>query len=153
MKFARGVFSLAGVWGLLVLSPFYFMLDSLGRESPPPLTHPEFYFGFIAVALAWQIGFLVIAANPIRYRPLMLVAVFEKLGFVATIAVLYAQGSIGVGPMTSGALVDLLLGTLFVAAFVATRREGPTFEGPNVRVGLQSSRRQGATTEKYSSKT
>ncbi len=78
MKFARGVFSIAGVWGLLVLIPFYFMFDSLGREAPPPLTHPEFYFGFLAVALAWHFAFLVIAVDPVRYRPLMLVAVCSR---------------------------------------------------------------------------
>ena len=129
MRFARGVFSLAGVWGLLVLTAFYFMFDSLGREAPPPVTHPEFYFGFIAVALAWQLAFLVIAVEPVRYRPLMLVAVLEKFGFVVTIAALYSQGRISPGRMTSGAFVDLVLGALFVAAYVVTPKETSKVQG------------------------
>ena len=49
MKFARGVFLIAGIWGVAVLVPFYFRFDAVGREAPPAITHPEFYYGFLVV--------------------------------------------------------------------------------------------------------
>jgi hypothetical protein len=54
MKFAKIVFWGAGIWGVLVLTPLYFMYDLIGRQEPPPITHPGFYYGFAGVALAWQ---------------------------------------------------------------------------------------------------
>jgi hypothetical protein len=116
------VFLIGGIWGVAVLTPFYFMFDTIGREAPPPITHPEFYYGFMAVALAWQIAFLVIAADPVRFRLMMPVAVVEKMSYVATIASLYASGRVGVGRFTLGAFADLVLGLLFLAAFLSTRR-------------------------------
>lgn len=86
-----------------------------------PITHPEFYYGFLSVALAWQIAFLVIAADPIRFRPMMVVAIVEKFGYVTSIAVLYGQGSITWGDFTIGVVVDAVLGALFLLAFVSTR--------------------------------
>jgi hypothetical protein len=32
MKFAKVVFWIAGVWGVLVLTPLYFMFDVIGRD-------------------------------------------------------------------------------------------------------------------------
>jgi hypothetical protein len=64
MKFAKIVFWGAGIWGVLVLTPLYFMYDLIGRQEPPPITHPGFYYGFAGVALAWQFsGFLDRAAR------------------------------------------------------------------------------------------
>ncbi|HEX6124524.1 MAG TPA: hypothetical protein VFZ23_04055, partial [Pyrinomonadaceae bacterium] len=71
MRFARYTFAAAGTIGILVLVPLYFMLEQTGVDNPPPVTHPEFYYGFIGVALSFQIVFLIIATDPIRYRPLM----------------------------------------------------------------------------------
>jgi hypothetical protein len=42
----------AGVWGLVVVSPLYFLFDEIGRQNPPAITHPEFFYGFVAVTLA-----------------------------------------------------------------------------------------------------
>lgn len=36
MRFAKIVFTVAGVWGFLVLTPFFFLADVIGREYPPP---------------------------------------------------------------------------------------------------------------------
>ncbi len=38
MRFAKIVFWVAGIWGLLVLTPLYFMFDLIGRNDPPPIT-------------------------------------------------------------------------------------------------------------------
>ena len=35
MKFAKIVFRVAGIWGLSVLTPLYFMFDLIGRNDPP----------------------------------------------------------------------------------------------------------------------
>ena len=47
MKFARIVFRIAAIWGVLVLTPLYFMFNLIGRNDPPPITHPAFFYGFI----------------------------------------------------------------------------------------------------------
>ncbi len=119
MKLARFVFGFAAVWGLLVLTPLYWMVEAIGREYPPPFTHTDFYFGFLAVTMAWQLAFVIIAINPIRFRPIMLAAMVEKFGYVLTMGALYGQGQIGLSQFAvSGP--DLVLGVLFVAAFVAS---------------------------------
>ena len=124
MKFAKIVFYAAGIWGILVLTPLYFLFDRIGRQDPPPITHPGFYYGFVGVGLAWQIAFLIIATNPMRFRPLMLACMVEKFGYTASLTVLYLQGRLHPSDLTFGA-VDLLLGILFVVAFVRTKKEEP----------------------------
>jgi hypothetical protein len=119
VKFARIVFWIAAIWGFLVLAPLYFMFDVIGRQDPPPITHPGFYYGFVSVALAWQFLFLVIARDPVRFRPMMIVAVLEKFGYVISLTVLYLQARLHASDLVfAGA--DLLLGTLFVVAFFRT---------------------------------
>lgn len=117
MVFARWVFGVAGVYGLAVLLPQYFFEEKVGRDFPPPVTHPEFFYGFVGVALAWQVAFLVIARDPVRYRPLMPVAVLEKLGFGVAAVVLFAQQRLAAAPLAFG-VIDLVLGVLFVAAYL-----------------------------------
>jgi hypothetical protein len=116
VRFARVVFVIAGVWGLIVLPPLYFMADLIGRSYPPPIAHPDFYYGFLAVTLAWQVAFLVIATDPRRFRPMMIPAMAEKFAYVVTLAVLSARGALEAGQAVV-ALPDLVLGSLFVAAF------------------------------------
>jgi hypothetical protein len=124
MRFAKIVFLAAGIWGLLTLTPMYFLIDRVGVDTPPPIAHPEFYYGFLGVALAWQFAFFLIGSDPARYRPLMPVAMFEKFGYVIAAGVLFAQGRLAAGGMLFGAAADLVLGTLFVAVFVRTRAHG-----------------------------
>ena len=119
MRFSRWVFACAGIWGLLVVPPLFFLLARVGRENPPAVTHPEFYYGFAAVATVWQLGFLTMEADPGRFRPLMPIAVLEKTGWIATLLVLYAQHLVA-SSMLPFATIDLLLGVLFAAAFVAS---------------------------------
>lgn len=119
VTFARRVFAVAGTYGILVLAPQYFMEGRIGRDFPPPITHPEHFYGFIGVALAWQALFLVIAKDPIRFRPAMVPAVLEKLAFAVPSAVLYAQGRLA--PVVLGfGFIDLALGVLFLLAYRRT---------------------------------
>jgi hypothetical protein len=119
MRFAKIVFRVAGVWGFAILTPLYFMFDRIGRDYPPPITHPEMYYGFLAVGLVWQFAFLVIASDPVRFRPIMIAAMLEKFGYMATLFLLYAQGRLPFAQLAATS-PDLLLGTLFVAAFLKT---------------------------------
>jgi len=72
MKFAKIVFWVAAVWGVLVLTPLYFMFDLIGKNDPPPITHPGFFYGVIGAGLAWQVAFGIIATDPGRFRLLMI---------------------------------------------------------------------------------
>ncbi len=45
MKFAKIVFTGAGVWGIAVVTPFYFLFDITGRHYAPPATYPQFFYG------------------------------------------------------------------------------------------------------------
>jgi hypothetical protein len=119
MRFARIVFIGAGVWGVVVLIPLYFLYDISGRQYAPPTDYPHFFYGFVSVAMAWQIAFLMIGSNPAKFRPLMIPSVVEKLGWVVTLAVLHGQARISTLD-ASAAVPDLLLGILFIAAFAKT---------------------------------
>ena len=121
-RFARRVYTVAGIYGLIVMLPQYFLEDRIGRDTPPPITHPEHFYGFVGVTVAWQIAFLVIGRDPQRLRPLMPVTVLEKLAFAVPVALLWAKGRVA-GPVLSFAAIDLLLGALFLASY---RRTNPT---------------------------
>lgn len=117
-RIARIVFNLAGIYGLLVMTPLYWMEERIGRDSPP-ITHPEYYYGFIGVVLAWQLVFLLVARNPIPLRAIMPVAVLEKLAFGVPALVLYARHRVTSATLGFG-VIDLVLGGLFLLAFVVT---------------------------------
>lgn len=119
MKFAKIVFWVAGIWGLLVLTLLYFMFDLIGRNDPPPITHPGFFYGFVGVALAWQVAFIFIATDPVRYRPLMIPSILEKVVYGAAAVTLVLQGRMHKSDLIFAG-TDLLLGLLFVIAFIKT---------------------------------
>jgi hypothetical protein len=119
MRFARWVFTGAAIYGIIVLAPQYFLEAQIGRDYPPPITHPEHFYGFVGVALAWQFAFLLIGRDPARYRALMPIAVLEKLAFGLPAVVLYTQDRLHAHVLGAG-LLDLLLGTLFAISFVKT---------------------------------
>ena len=119
MPLARWVFLLAGVSGILMVIPPYFLEQKTGEDYPPPITHPEYYYGFFGVTLAWQFLFLVIASDPVRYRPAMLPAVLEKASFAFAIPLLYAAGRVA-GMWLGFAAMDATWLVLFVVAYVLT---------------------------------
>ena len=119
MKFAKIVFSIAGIWGVLVLAPLYFMFDMIGRQDPPAITHPGFYYGFIILGLAWQIAFFVIARDPVRFRLMMIPSMVEKFGYGASLLSLYLQHRLHASDLIFGG-VDVLFGVLFLLAFFRT---------------------------------
>src|SRR5262245_39727499 len=116
MKFARIVFYVAAAWGVLLLTPLYFMFERIGRDDPPPITHPAFYYGFVGIALAWQVAFVVIGRDPVRFRPMMVPSILEKLAYGLAVVLLYAQGRMHSQDLAFG-VVDLVFAALFTIAF------------------------------------
>jgi hypothetical protein len=118
-RFARRVFTVAGIYGLIVMVPQYFLAARISRDTPPAITHLEYFYGFVGLAVAWQFVFLLIGRDPERYHQLMLPAVLEKLAFGVPVILLYAQGQLP-GSVLFFGLLDLTLGALFVASWRAT---------------------------------
>src|SRR5215831_9378143 len=119
MQFAKWVFRLAGVSGILMVVPLYFLERQTSEDYPPPITHPEYYYGFLGVTLAWQVLFLVIASDPVRYRPAMLPAMLEKAGFATAVPILYAAGRVP-AIWVGFASMDATWLVLFLVAYLRT---------------------------------
>lgn len=124
MRFAKWVFLISGVYGVIVMLPQYFLEGYISRTAPPPITHPEHFYGFIGVTLAWQVLFLVISGDPVRLRKAMPVAVLEKLSFAAAGPVLYALGRVP-ATLLIFAGIDAVWAVLFTLAFFRTPKDLP----------------------------
>jgi hypothetical protein len=120
MPWIRRLFLIAGIYGLIVFVPMYFAEPAFESDHPP-INYPEFFYGFNGLGLAWQLAFLVIAKDPIRYRPMMIPCVVEKLSFAGAAFALYLVGRVPGGLCIYGG-IDLLLGILFCIAFVQLGR-------------------------------
>ena len=120
MKFAKYTFLVAGIYGVLVLVPQYFLLEKNGQDFPPAITHAEYYYGFVGIALVFQLVFFVIFTDPIKYRALIAVSILEKLSFAVPVAILYSRGMVSSSIFAAG-LIDVLLGILFTISFIKTR--------------------------------
>jgi hypothetical protein len=103
MRITKIIFWTAAVYGIAVLLPGLFMEASL----VPPLSHPEFYYGFYGVALVFQFVFILIAGDPVRYRPLTMI--------------LWAHGRVTAGGTLFGAAADGLLMLLFISTLFISR--------------------------------
>jgi hypothetical protein len=119
MRFARYTFLISGIYGLIVLVPQFFLETKIGQDQPPPITHPEFFYGFVWVAVAFQLVFLVISSNPIKYRSLMLVSLVEKFPFLITVIILYLQSRVGWQILAGGSL-DGFWGVMFLISYFRT---------------------------------
>ena len=114
----------AGCVGIsILLLPLFFLLDVTGRRSPSPTEYPQFFYGFLLVTMAWQIAFLIIGSDPVRFRLLMIPSIIEKFGYVLTLTVLYLHARVS-STDAMAAAPDSLLGILFVAAFARTPGPG-----------------------------
>jgi hypothetical protein len=118
-RFARIAFVFAGIYGLVAMIPQYWLERKISTDSPPAITHPEYFYGFIGVVVAWQLVFLLVARDPLRLRAIMPVAIVEKLAFAVPVIVLYAEHRISRSVLGFG-LFDLVLGALFLASYRLT---------------------------------
>ncbi len=114
------LFFVAGIYGILVVAPEYFYETRYGQDYPPLITHPEYFYGFVGVCLVFQMLFLVIASDPIRFRPMMLLGVLEKLSFSIPAIILFCQSRLN-ALVTTFAVSDLVWAILFVVAYTRSR--------------------------------
>jgi hypothetical protein len=116
VKFAKIVFRVAGIYGLLVLAPLYFMEAKIGQDTPPTITHPEYFYGFIGVGLAWQFLFLVLSSDPAKYRTMILPSILEKVGYAVAVLVLYSQHRLAASALAVGS-IDWIFAFLFLVSY------------------------------------
>jgi len=119
MLFAKRVFQVAGVYGLIVVALGYGAYFYESGDSLLYNARAEYVHGFFLVTFAWQIAFLIIATDPLRYRMLMLAAMLEKFPFTLAVLALFALKYVGVTTLVFG-LIDGVLGVLFCVAYVLT---------------------------------
>ena len=117
MTFARRVFLTTGLYGVIVIAPQFF----LEKSVTPAVSHPEQYYGFLGAVLAWNIAYLVMAGDPVRYRPLMLVGSLGKVLFSAFLTLLWFQGRVP-SFLLAFAAIDLGIVALYIEAW---RRTAP----------------------------
>ena len=122
MKTPRLIFTIAGIYGLLILTPFLFLERKIAGMTPGGLSHPEYYYGFIGAALVMQLVYLIIGRDPARYRPLMPIAALAKTVFFVTILILYLQEKVP-APALEFASIDALLAFAFLYAWRVTPRQ------------------------------
>ena len=122
MKFSKIVFIIAGIYGLLVLAPGYFLEARMGYDYPPPITHPEYYYGFVGLGLAWQVLFLILAKDPVRFRPMIIPSILEKVAYGSAVIVLYVQHRMAL-PTFALSMLDWVFAVLFAVAYFKTASE------------------------------
>ena len=115
---------LASIVGILIVVPPFFLEDRLGRDYPPPINHPEYFYGFFTAVLAWQLMYMLIGTDPIRFRPAMLVAIFAKSSYAAAILILYAKDRV-IPTSVAFAAMDAAWAVLFATAYVRTPNAVP----------------------------
>jgi hypothetical protein len=115
MRFARWIFRIAGIYGIALLTPFYFLEKQIGAATVP-IAHPEYFYGFVGTALSAQILFLIISMDPVRFRPAMVACVIEKLAFGVPIWMLWSISRVGMDVVFLGS-VDLIWAALFAIVY------------------------------------
>lgn len=116
MKPAQWIFRIAGVFGLVATVPLAFAEKMMGVKQP------EYYYGFVFLDICWQILYLVLSSNPVRYRPMMIPAFLAKASGTVALSWLYLLGRVSCQWVAIGA-VDGVFAVLFLVAFWGTRNE------------------------------
>ena len=122
MKLAKWTFRTAGVFGLIVMIPMLFVENLIEQIMPPPVNHPEFFYGFVVLNICWQILYLFLAKDPIRFRPMMIPAFLAKASAPVALIWLYLQRRISSQWITTS-IMDGVFAILFLVSYWATRHE------------------------------
>lgn len=116
MKLAKWIFLISGIFGLLSTVPLAFAEKIMGVEQP------EFYYGFVFLNICWQVLYLFISTDPVRFRPMMIPAFLAKGSGTVALTWLYLIGRVS-GQWGAIGAVDGIFAILFVIAFLITRSE------------------------------
>jgi hypothetical protein len=116
-KWPTIIFKGAGVYGIIVM--LLLLVAPAKVLGEPTVVHPEYYFGFVMVGMVWQIAFLVVGSDPIRYRPMMIVCMCEKFFYITLLAFLILTDRAPTR-MIPAVVLDGLLGCAFVYAYRVT---------------------------------
>lgn len=119
MRFARSVLLIVGVLGLL---PVLHLLYVLGTGAPMVEGMGLFFYAFLFQYTCWRILYLILAGDPLRYRPLLTLAFFVEIGAAFNTIWLYFYGY---EIWRYFVAVHLLFAALILIAFWLTRRERP----------------------------
>ena len=122
MKLAKWTFRIAGIFGLIVMVPLLFAEKLIVQIMPPALNHPEFYYGFIILNICWQILYLFLAKDPIRYRPMMIPAFLAKASGPIALLWLYFQNRISSQWITT-TIMDGAFAILFLISCFLLKHE------------------------------
>jgi len=111
----RWLFRGAAIYGLIILLPLYFLERQVAAPAAV-FAHPEYYYGFVGAAAAWQLVYWTIGGDPLRYRAFMPLGVIAKFGFWIPTLLLWLNGRTPTATfvLTNG---DLLLGIAFFTAW------------------------------------
>jgi hypothetical protein len=118
MRFARWVYGLSALYGVIVLAPFLFLEKQIAAATVA-ITHPEYFYGFLGAALVFQLVFVLIARDPVRLRPIMPATVAEKFVWGVAAWAIFLQGRTQAA-VAGFAAIDVALGVLFLVAWVRT---------------------------------
>jgi len=113
MKTAKWIFLIAGIYGLISTIPLLFAEKTMGVRQP------EFFYGFVFLNICWQIGYLFLASNPVRYRLIMIPAFLAKASGAIALPWLYLLDRVSGQWVVIGA-VDGVFAILFLIAFWST---------------------------------
>ncbi|HYM36067.1 MAG TPA: hypothetical protein VET48_11760, partial [Steroidobacteraceae bacterium] len=78
------------------------------------------FYGFAGLGVAWQVLFLVIARDPLRFRLAMLPSIIEKISFGASTIWLFIDNRVTL-QLTLLSCVDLCFAALFAISYLKTR--------------------------------
>ncbi len=92
MIFSKWVFRIAAIYGFIVLLPLYFIESDIFSGVIYPRS--DFYYGFAGIALAWQVAFILIAQNPLKYKLFIIPGILEKVAYASCVYLLFYKGRI-----------------------------------------------------------
>jgi hypothetical protein len=119
IRTARRIFSIAAIYGVIVLLPVYFAAPRMAKAGHPVI-HLELLYGFVGTALCFQLIYWMIGRDPVRYRPLMPITWLAKLSFAIPCAILYATGRLD-GTTFTLSMIDFVIALAFFHGWRITR--------------------------------
>jgi hypothetical protein len=120
-KIARNIFRISGAYGILILAPQLFR-ESAFSASGAALDHPEFFYGFFLVSLAFQMIIIIISTDPLTYRPMMLAGFIEKGGHFSSCIFLFFRHRLATDMLIASSPDGLML-CLFIYCYIITSKQ------------------------------